>query len=348
MKRKYERLEKINFDDYKDRIFDDNNIDPSTMDIEIRDIDESIFNSIVQSITSISIESQIGRRLNLVVVDRTTDRYIGFIRLASPVSSILGRNLLLNNKKTPMTKINKHIYSGSIIVPVQPFGYNCLGGKLLALICVSNQAKDMFNKKYGSDICMFETTSLYADIKSSSQYDGLEPYIKRNGKTNTDMLLFPNDDVYIPFRNLLRKYYAQDRFGGSIANNTSGPKKHEYTKGVRILEMHVKEICTDMVYKMEELKSMMKIKSRKNYYYSTLGNDNSFSYISSDGYMVLNNNNKEKFDISKMIEWWKVKSSSRYNKLKSKNILKSELEFYTRKGINSGLNFDMIISGGSI
>jgi hypothetical protein len=35
MKRKYERLEKINFDDYKDRIFDDNNIDPSTMDIEI-------------------------------------------------------------------------------------------------------------------------------------------------------------------------------------------------------------------------------------------------------------------------------------------------------------------------
>ena len=342
MKRKYERLNKINFNNYKNDIFNNSNISPDDMEIDIKILNESIFNSIVQSITSIPIESQIGRRLNIAVLDKKTNKYLGFIRLTSPVSSILGRNLLLNNKKTSMSKINNHIYSGSVIVPVQPFGYNYLGGKLLALICVSNEVKNEFNRKYKSDVCMFETTSLYGDMKSSSQYDGLEPYIKRNGKTNSDVLLYPNDDVYISFRNVLRKHYGQIKWGGSIANNKSGPKKNEFNKGIQLLNLHIIEFYPELIDKMNELKSLMKVKSKKNYYYSTLGNNNTFDYISNDNVLKLNNNNKNKFDLNELIKWWKVKSSKRYNKLKIENKLRNDLEFYTKGTIKNGINFDMI------
>lgn len=342
IKRKYERLDKINFDNYKDSMFNDCSISPDDMDIEIRVLDESIFNNIVQSITSIPLESQIGRRLNIAVVDKKTNKYLGFVRLASPVSAILGRNLLLNNKKTSMLKINKHIYTGSVIVPVQPFGYNYLGGKLLALICVSNEVKDQFNKKYNCDICMFETTSLYADMKSSSQYDGLEPFIRSNGKTNSDMLLYPNDNVYIPFRNVLRKYYGQEKWDGSIATNKSSPKRTEFQKGIQILSSHINELCPELVYRMDELKLLMKVKSRKNYYYSTLGNSNSFNYITLDSDNSLDNNNKDKFSLDEIVKWWKVKSIKRYNKLKSEMRLRTDLEFYTKEKIENGVGFDMI------
>lgn len=342
IKRKYERLDKINFDNYKDSMFNDCSISPDDMDIEIRVLDESIFNNIVQSITSIPLESQIGRRLNIAVVDKKTNKYLGFVRLASPVSAILGRNLLLNNKKTSMLKINKHIYTGSVIVPVQPFGYNYLGGKLLALICVSNEVKNQFNKKYNCDICMFETTSLYGDMKSSSQYDGLEPFIRSNGKTNSDMLLYPNDNVYIPFRNVLRKYYGQEKWDGSIATNKSSPKRTEFQKGIQILSSHISELCPELVYKMDELKLLMKVKSRKNYYYSTLGNSNSFNYITLDSDNSLDNNNKDKFSLDEIVKWWKVKSIKRYNKLKSEMRLRTDLEFYTKEKIENGVGFDMI------
>ena len=63
---------------------------------------------------------------------------------------------------------------GFAIVPSQPFGYNYLGGKLLALMCVSHFAREHLNKVFEKDIGWFETTSLYGSTTSASQYDGLE------------------------------------------------------------------------------------------------------------------------------------------------------------------------------
>ena len=50
---------------------------------------------------------------------------------------------------------------GFNIVPTQPFGFNYLGGKLLALLASSKELKEQFDDKYGIDLKYFETTSLY-------------------------------------------------------------------------------------------------------------------------------------------------------------------------------------------
>ena len=52
------------------------------------------------------------------------------------------------------------------------------------LLCCSHTAREQLNSKYGSDICLFETTSLYGSTKSSSQYDGLKPYMRYRGLTD--------------------------------------------------------------------------------------------------------------------------------------------------------------------
>ena len=43
---------------------------------------------------------------------------------------------------------------GFAIVPSQPFGYNYLGGKLLALMCVSHFARETLNKVFEKEICL--------------------------------------------------------------------------------------------------------------------------------------------------------------------------------------------------
>ena len=52
-----------------------------------------------------------------------------------------------------MKRFNDSAIMGFIIVPTQPFGYNYLGGKLLAAICCSHLTKDTLDKKYGGPFC---------------------------------------------------------------------------------------------------------------------------------------------------------------------------------------------------
>ena len=57
-----------------------------------------------------------------------------------------------------MKRFNDSCIMGFSIVPSQPFGFNYLGGKLLAGICCSHLASEKLNEKYGGPFCMFETT----------------------------------------------------------------------------------------------------------------------------------------------------------------------------------------------
>ena len=107
-------------------------------------------------------------------METNTKKIVGFIRFGSPTINCKPRNDWLG-KPPELKRFNRHSIMGFIIVPTQPFGFNYLGGKLLALLCCSHEAREQLNSKYGSDICLFETTSLYGTTKSSSQYDGLKP-----------------------------------------------------------------------------------------------------------------------------------------------------------------------------
>ena len=69
------------------------------------------------------------------------------------------------------------------------------------------------NKKYGGPFCLFETTSLYGNIKGMSMYDGMRPFLKYRGDTLSKLFLNLDDDVYFEIRDWF--YEKNDfRFNG--------------------------------------------------------------------------------------------------------------------------------------
>jgi hypothetical protein len=88
--------------------------------------------------------------------------------------------------------------NGQTIVPTQPFGAAFLGGKLLALLCLSQEAATAWKKAYGDTLVGVTTTSLYGgkDRRSTTQYDGLTPYWKKFGSTKAEVPVKLTDEVF--------------------------------------------------------------------------------------------------------------------------------------------------------
>lgn len=346
LERKKEKIVNIDHEKYTKLMFDDFNIEPKDMNFVVEQIEGKLFNPATQIITSLPLEAQIGRQITLGIKETNTNKYVGFIRLASPVLSIKPRNDLFKGLKVTANEVNKYMINGAIIVPVQPFGYNYLGGKLLALICCSHEAREMLKDKYGDriDTVFMETTSLYGDIKGVSQYDGLKPFMKYGSMTESDLFMFPSDEIFMSIRNVLRPIYGKPEWNGSMVDpGPSGPKMREFNKIISILKNHLK-VQNPLMFKefSEFTKSHMKAKTKKRYYYSTYGYENAFEYIAADGKIpLIKRENFDKYSLENMIEWWKKKAQKRFEALKNENRLRHEMEIYTAERIESG-NVDMV------
>lgn len=339
LERKKEKIVGIEHDKHTQKMFNDYTIEPKDMNFELEVINGSDFNPSTQIITSLPLESQIGRQIMMGIRETNTDTYVGFIRVASPVLSIKPRNEFFG-EKVQATTVNRNMINGAIIVPVQPFGYNYLGGKLLALISCSHTVRRMLKEKYGEKIetCFFETTSLYGDLKGVSQYDGMKPFIRYQAMTESDLFLFPTEEVYDPIRRRMRELYGKEEWNGNTVDpKPSGPKMREFNKAISILKNHLRHYDED-TYKdfLNFTKSSMKAKTKKRYYYSNFGFDNVKEHVNSNGEIPLREGqNFHKHELEYMFEWWKKKAQKRYEKLKTEGRIRTEMEVYTEDRINN-------------
>jgi hypothetical protein len=205
---------------------------------------------------------------------------------------------------------------------------------------------DLFKEKYGDkmNLCFLETTSLYGNIKSSSQYDGLEPYIIYNGMTESDLFLFPSDNIYMELRNFLIPIYGKEEWNGMLVDPVpSAPKMREYSKIIQIIKSHLKVFDIEKFNEFTEfVKCCMKSKTKKRYYYTTFGYSNIKEHILSDGEVELQKReNFENYDLQNLVSHWKNKAQKRWEKLNSENRLKEELEVYSIEKIEQ-MDYDMI------
>lgn len=337
--RKKEKIVGINHSKHVPKMFNDYSIEPKDMNFKIEVIEGSEFNPITQIITSLPLESQIGRQIMMGVKETNTNTYVGFIRMASPVLSIKPRNDFFE-QKVQATTVNRNMINGAIIVPVQPFGYNYLGGKLLALIACSHNVRLMLKEKYGEKIepCFFETTSLYGDLKGVSQYDGMKPFIRYQSMTESDLFLFPTEEVYDPIRRKMRELYGKVEWNGNTVDpKPSGPKMREFNKAISILKNHLRHYNDDMYKDFHQFtNNSMKAKTKKRYYYSDFGFDNVKEHVNSNGEILLKEGeNFNKHTLDYMFNWWKNKAQHRYDKLKKEDRLRTSLEFYTEESIDN-------------
>ena len=321
LERKKEKIVGIDHSKYIGNMFNDFSVEPKDMNFEIEVIEGKMFTPTTQIITSLPLESQIGRQIMMGIKETNSNKYVGFIRMASPVLAIKPRN----------------DYFGERVVATQ---VNCLGGKLLALIACSHEVRNMLKEKYGEKIetCFMETTSLYGDLKGVSQYDGLKPFMRYQAMTESDVFLFPTTEVYEPIRRRMRELYGKEEWNGNTVDpKPSGPKMREFNKAISILKNHLRHYDEE-AYKEFHLftKESMKAKTKKRYYYSNFGFDNVKEHVNSQGEIPLKEGqNFHKHNLEYMYEWWKKKAQKRWEKLNSEGRIRTELEIYTEDSIDN-------------
>ena len=313
--------------------FFNEDIHPEDMEFDIKFVGSRFQNSVPQehyvnllrAVSSHNNESNIpGRELRWMVFEKNTKKVLGFIRFGSPTINSKPRNLWLG-KAPDLSIFNRHAAMGFVIVPSQPFGYNYLGGKLLALLCCSHFARETLNEVFEKDIALFETTSLYGSTTDASQYDGLKPFMRYKGLTESKFLPLLHDEI---FHRLHDRFTLLNDNTPLTDNKASSKKMKRQTKMISIIKnsLHDKQ-------KLEQFNSVINtafaLTQKKRSYISDYGYSNVREVILDEQKELLRGPNWDKFYLENIISWWKKKATKRYEKLKQENRFRKKVELWT-------------------
>jgi len=148
----------------------------------------------------------IGRQFHILVKDLTSEKYLGIISLSSDVYNLGERDRHIGwSFQDKETKLN-NIMNISTCVPLQPFGYNFNGGKLMASLAFSLEIMTYYREKYDDSLLGIITTSLYG---KSIQYDRL-PSLKFIGFTKGNSVKDIPSEVTKICADYLKKEYHRD------------------------------------------------------------------------------------------------------------------------------------------
>lgn len=183
----------------KSQVWNDTSIDDlDPILVLASDLNESFhWNHLRIMIHSQQNSGAIGRSLNYFVKDHISGKYLGLISVASDFLDISARDNAIGwtrDQRTNEQRI-KHTAVCSSIVPVQPFGYNFCGGKLLSLLAISDKVQKDWKDQYGDILVGMTTTSLYGQSKGLSQYDGLR-FWKRMGYSKGSTAIKPSIEMF--------------------------------------------------------------------------------------------------------------------------------------------------------
>jgi len=314
----------------EDDLFSDFSMHPKDMDIEVIEMNGAMWETLLSITSSHVNKAPVGRNIQLAVREKNTGKILGFIRLGSPVIYMKPRNEMLGqvwiqNKEFPK-RFNDSAIMGFVIVPAQPFGFNYLGGKLLAAICTSHTVREIVNKKYNANICLFETTSLYGTAKTVSQYDGMKPYIRFKGLTESDMVPMMHGERYQSL-----KEYVESKVGGDILGedeSTTSRKLRTFTKIIAMTKAALKGTPEGQLFE-KTIEDAKNLTEKKRYYTSDYGFSNMVDYVNGKTDTLIPGENYEKHELKNLVEWWRNKAINRYETLKSEGRLRTELEVWT-------------------
>ena len=304
-------------------MFDDFSISPEDMDLEVVELDNNTWDTCINMISSHSNMVSIpGKALKLAVKDKKTNKFVGFMRFGSPVINCKPRNDMLGQVPNLKT-FNKTAIMGFVIVPCQPFGYNYLGGKLLAGICCSHEVREMLNKKYDMNLVMFETTSLYGNTKGASMYDGMKPFLRYKGLTDSNFIPMMHDK---PFRDLAN--YVESKTG-PLVPETASSRKLKLTNA--IIGLVKRTIDGDELQKFNDtIKNAKNLTEQKRYYVSNYGIENFIDIVNNKTDKIVKAENYDRYTVENIVTWWKKLATKRFIKLKEENRIRNDLEIWTK------------------
>jgi|TARA_B110000091_G_scaffold183250_1_gene201825 hypothetical protein len=319
----------------EDELFQDFDMHPEDMNFEVVKVTGEVYDTLIEKTASFSPDENPGKTLKIVVKEKTTNTIVGFIRYGSPLINSKPRNDALGGVPD-LDIFNKRAIMGFHIVPSQPWGFNCLGGKLLAGIACSHDTRRMLNEKYDIKLAIFETTSLYGSIKTdnggASMYDGMRPYLRFQGMTESKFLLTLGEEIYPELKN-----FFTERNGGEelIKKGASSRKLKMQNKFVSIIKNSLKEhdqggyeIFCDAISKASE------VTTQKRFFASNYGYTNTKEILLGKENDLTKGESYDKFELNNIVKWWKKKATKRYNNIVADGRLRKELEVWNQDTMN--------------
>ena len=251
-----------------------------------------------------------GRNMKFLVEDESTGKYLGALTVTSDFGDLSGRDKSIGWTREQRYKGKglNHIAAGQAIIPIQPFGFNFLGGKLMSLLITSDVIRKAWEQKYGEVLVGMTTTSLYGTY---SQYNRL-PNFKKAGKTTGKIpIKLPKEIINLWMDNYLDKKAIEAKFGqfkklpqrgiDKLIYKECGLKAKDYETGLQrgVYFCPFYENTNEFLRK-EIKKSSLKLR-------------------------------QDFVDYNKLIvDWWKPKAERRFDKLKSDKRVISELHFWDK------------------
>lgn len=260
-----------------------------------------------------------GRFLKFLITDGNEDnpKYLGAVSVSSDVITIQDRDVYLG--WTPKNKLEDgklvHSAIGSCIMSTQPFGYNFLGGKLIACLITSSAVRDVWKKLYGQTLVGMTTTSLYG---SYSMYNSLKWWHKC-GTSAGKIPIKPDDTFYQIWHDWIKENKSDEYIKKMTQkDDVSGPVTGAKQRVLSMIFQELKIKTQDYVHGYE-----------RGVYYSCFY-ENTKEFLKNeitDDQLVM----KKLFvdDTDAIMNWWKSKAKDRYLKLKSENNLKSDVLYYS-------------------
>jgi hypothetical protein len=283
--------------------------------------DAERWNAIRTFSSTMKNNSNIGRNLFYVLTDEVTGKYLGVICISSDFLDLTPRDNAIGwsrDVKTQQHMIN-HTAIGSTIVPLQPLGFNYMGGKLLALMCLSDTVQKDWKRQYGDTLVGVTTTSLYGKTKAGglSQYDGLEHW-NPMGFSSGSVAFEPSRATKKLVFDWIKENHTRKYFEWWEAKNQQGlPLKRDH-----------KNRSLNFAYsKLQIPKELIRTEHQRGIYFSPLYN-NTNEFLRKE---ITDSELVKSFDTSEeaLANIWKTKyAKGRIRQLQKKNNVSYETLFY--------------------
>lgn len=263
------------------------------------------------------------RFLRFLVVDTKSEKYLGVVSIGSDVLALGARDEYIG---CSINKHSRHSAIGSCIMATQPFGYNFLGGKLVASILTTKSVRDLWKERYGDTLVGFTTTALYG---ASSMYNGI-PWWHTCGESGGKMSVTPDDEYLNPW-----KEYLKERLGPAYQKLVTKKDGSPVTAAKQKL---IKEVFKQLEMKAKDYEHGY----QRGVYYSGVYENFKEFFQGKIGTRELVLSPKFVSDVQGVIDWWKPKAIKRYQTLLQNGRINDQPLFYYRlkKSPKSAISYD--------
>lgn len=260
-----------------------------------------------------------GRFLKFLIHDgnESDKKYIGAVSVSSDVICISDRDNYLKWTTDDRLKNQKRINNsaiGSCIMSTQPFGYNFLGGKLIACLITTSTVRDVWKKLYDNTLVGMTTTSLYG---SYSMYNSLKWWHKC-GSSAGKIPIKPDDEIYEIWHHWIQEN-KKEKYESAMTQKegVSGPVTGAKQKSISMIFNELGLKVSDYTHGYE----------RGVYYSEFYENTKEFLQNKIDESQL---KMKELYinDKESVLNWWKPKAIERYKKLLLDNKIKTDILYY--------------------